>query len=466
MLCLYSTVQVTRSTEEDDRHAKTVQKSFQQLLLFLSSSLAGLLIHFCHQSGTFGFSLESNHQHRMFATVDESANERTPFLTTTRAERNPTNHCRRWIGFALLSFSLFFLALVLVYANRNCSTAIVSDDDSDNYFGISAAIQGGVWYNIENENDGKPTTNIDALFKNFCHQFGKTYDSDDEYNRRREIFRNNIEQIERHNNDLDEYGNPKHGWTMGTNRFADMLPEEIPKGFRKSSLHGKHAHATFSETSSKAFSLMVPSANVRRRKLLSALPEFVDWRTSTPPVTTPVKDQGMCGSCWAFAATAVLESYVAISTGKLLSLSPQELVSCAPNPDRCGGTGGCSGSTGELAYDYVSKHGMVTEWADGYTSYHGKTGNCTLKNGRNGFLQGARASVAGFSSLPSNSYDSLMYAVATFGPVVVSVAANSWGLYKGGVFDDSDLTKHYDINHAVVLEGYVRACARSSCRSL
>ena len=172
-------------------------------------------------------------------------------------------------------------------------------------------------------------------------------------------------------------------------------------------------------------------------------------------------------------------------------------MSCTLNPNNCGGTGGCSGSTGEIAFDYVAKHGVVTEWENGYTSYNGNSGTCTLNfpnkvevqnhddddddndgnssssdsndtdtdgttvilgpTGTNdGYLVGAVASIVGFSSLPSNSYDSLMYTIAMLGPVVVSVAANHWGMYQSGIFDDSNTTSygdHYDINHAVVLEG-------------
>jgi len=201
----------------------------------------------------------------------------------------------------------------------------------------------------------------------------------------------------------------------------------------------------------------------------------LDWRDHTTkqgsPVTTPVKNQGGCGSCWAFAAASVLESHLALATNTLFSISPQSWVSCAPNPNNCGGTGGCMGSTIELAYDHVTKHGVVEEWGYGYTSYSGDSGKCTLKtsyygaNGstgtnttdlggnKGGYLNGAVASITGFSSLPTNSYDAMMHAIQ-IGPVAISVGANTWGGYSGGIFDDSELTDNYDINHAVVLEGY------------
>jgi len=94
---------------------------------------------------------------------------------------------------------------------------------------------------------------------------------------------------------------------------------------------------------------------------LSALPTNVDWRTQG--VVSAVKDQGRCGSCWAFASTATIESHAALSTGLLFNLSPQQIAACAPNPDQCGGTGNCHGATAEIAFDYVSKsEGLFEEF--------------------------------------------------------------------------------------------------------
>lgn len=67
----------------------------------------------------------------------------------------------------------------------------------------------------------------------------------------------------------------------------------------------------------------------------------VDWRTKN--VVTKVKDQGGCGGCWSFSAAETLESHIAINTGKLFTFSEQEILACTPNPNQCGGTGGCNG---------------------------------------------------------------------------------------------------------------------------
>jgi len=84
---------------------------------------------------------------------------------------------------------------------------------------------------------------------------------------------------------------------------------------------------------------------------MASLPAHVDWREQG--VVTPVKDQGSCGSCWAFASTATVESHAAINSGELRVLSTQQFVSCVANPYACGGSGGCGGAITELAFQYV-----------------------------------------------------------------------------------------------------------------
>jgi len=282
-------------------------------------------------------------------------------------------------------------------------------------------------------------------FEQYVKEFDKEYSSDEEYKQREGIFLQNLASILDHNSNRDS---SQH--YMDINHFADKLDNELPLGYDKSS-HPAWSAATSVERRTLAFD----TEDVKK------LPESVDWRTNGR-VTTAVKNQLHCGSCWAFATTACMESHVAIQTGTLFTLSVQELVSCMPNPNDCGGQGGCAGATAELGYDFIAKHGMVDEWTFGYQSGDGESVTCTLMGNYSSNhlrgeqatkIKGSVASVTGFSNLPTNDYDSLLTAVATMGPVVINVAATGWGLYSGGIYNDKK-GRHRDLNHAVVLEGY------------
>jgi len=140
---------------------------------------------------------------------------------------------------------------------------------------------------------------------------------------------------------------------------------------------------------------------------------------------------------------------VAIATGKLFDLSVNQLAFCAPNPDSCGGTGGCRGSTGELAMDYIVSAGFYQEFQQGYAenAYRGINQNCTIPAGK------PVAAIKGYVELPSNNYTALMNAVATVGPVAVSVDASKWSSYSSGIYS-APLGTSPDIDHLVVLVGY------------
>jgi len=180
---------------------------------------------------------------------------------------------------------------------------------------------------------------------------------------------------------------------------------------------------------------------------VSKLPKHVDWREQN--IVTAVKDQGHCGSCWAFAATAVIESHVAKSTGLLFDLSTQQIAMCSPNLKECGGTGGCEGATAEVAYDYLQNSaGIYQEFQYPYLSYYGEDQACAIP------ATGAPvATISGFTYLPENNYTALMNAIATVGPIAVSVDASVFHSYTSGVFDGCNQAQP-DINHAVTLVGY------------
>ena len=183
-----------------------------------------------------------------------------------------------------------------------------------------------------------------------------------------------------------------------------------------------------------------------------ALPDAWDWRDHG--VVSAAKDQGRCGSCWAFASAEAMESHWALASGHLEDLSIQQILDCTPNPQHCGGTGGCHGSIPQLAFAQIDEQGgLAGEWSYGYTSYSGKDApECAFAPEKLHATSSARGKTATVQ-LPSNQAAPLMQALVKFGPVPVSVDAGSWHLYKGGVWDKCN-QKEPTLDHAVNLVGY------------
>jgi len=180
---------------------------------------------------------------------------------------------------------------------------------------------------------------------------------------------------------------------------------------------------------------------------VNQLPAEVDWRNHK--VVTPVKNQGGCGSCWAFSTAETLESHIAIKTGKLFELSEQQFVSCLTNPKQCGGTGGCQGATPWIGFNYTVHNGGVTSNESyPYTSGTGTVAACEAARVK------PVAKITGYERLPANNYSALMNAVATVGPIAISGAAEPWQFYSHGIFDGRVDHHPYDVDHAIQLVGY------------
>jgi len=270
-------------------------------------------------------------------------------------------------------------------------------------------------------------------FEKFVEDFNLKY-TGSEIETRKSIFVAELERVKLHNSRSNV------GWTEGINKFSAMSTAE-KKSFRGRS----KSHHSAQKKQGLKFLEPLPSNFVM--KSVDELPTGVDWRDAG--IVSPVKDQGYCGSCWAFASTAVIESHVSKASGLTYDLSTEQMAMCAPNPLSCGGTGGCAGSTAELAFEYVaSSKGLVQEYQYPYTSYYGKDAVCSSV-----YSTSPVASITGYVQLPENNYTALMNAVAQVGPIAVSVDASNWSAYKGGIFNGCNQAQP-DIDHAVVLVGY------------
>ena len=132
---------------------------------------------------------------------------------------------------------------------------------------------------------------------------------------------------------------------------------------------------------------------------------------------------------------------VQIATGQLMVFSEQQILSCSKNPLQCGGTGGCSGATQEIAFNYSRDAGLTLE--KDYP-YRGTTGKCDAAKVK------PAAHIKGYVFLPPNNYTALMNAVAAIGPMAISAAAEPWQSYESGVFQGTSA----DVDHAIQLVGY------------
>merc|ERR1711973_213420 len=166
----------------------------------------------------------------------------------------------------------------------------------------------------------------------------------------------------------------------------------------------------------------------------------VDWRQKN--AVTPVKNQGNCGSCWAFSTTGSVEGAAAIASGQLISLSEQQLVDCSKAEHH----GGCNGGLMDYGFQYIEdNHGITTEQDYAYTA---RDGTCNGEKAAHHVV-----TVTDYKDVPRNNPDQLQQAVSQ-GPVSIAIEADKsvFQLYKEGVFSDSGCGTNLD--HGVLVVGY------------
>lgn len=216
-------------------------------------------------------------------------------------------------------------------------------------------------------------------------------------------------------------------YKLKLNKFADLTNHEFRSLYAGSKIrhhrmfHGQRTNGSF------------------MYEHVDRVPASVDWRKKG--AVTPIKDQGQCGSCWAFSTIAAVEGINQIRTKKLVSLSEQALVDCDTSSNQ-----GCNGGLMELAFEFINKKGGITT-EENYP-YKATDGKCNASK----MNSPPKVSIDGHENVPQNNENALLKAVANQ-PVSVAIDAGDMSMqfYSEGVFTGECGT---DLDHGVAAVGY------------
>lgn len=257
----------------------------------------------------------------------------------------------------------------------------------------------------------------DLSFSEWTKTHSKSYASREELMLRRSIYAANVAKVNQHNSE-------GHSWKMAVNKFADLTADEFAARFTGSYRSQEKR-----------------SKNVNLNLLLSKvedLPATVDWTAAG--AVTPIKNQGQCGSCYAFSTTGSTEGINFIKTKTLVSVSEQQIVDCSGAE----GNNGCNGGLMDYGFQFIiNNNGICTEDAYPYQAVQNAcVTTCT-----------PAVTITGFTDVPTNSEQALMTAVAQQ-PVSVAVEADQsvFQFYSSGVMTDPSCGTALD--HGVLAVGY------------
>jgi KDEL-tailed cysteine endopeptidase len=276
---------------------------------------------------------------------------------------------------------------------------------------VGAAVSLGLFVRSQSLQAVAPS---DAAFTSWLAQFKKVYRTPAEKAYRRTVFLKNLQLVRELNK--------AHTYESGLNEFSDMAFEEFK---------AKYTGVNIPENEEKVYAD------------LSGIEQAASVNWVTAGAVNPIKNQGQCGSCWAFSATSAIESANKIAGNALLSLSEQQMVDCAGG---LYGNQGCNGGWMNRAFFYIKTvGGQELETTYPYT---GQDNSCKFKKAN------VKASIKGYTDLPAKDCNALATAVNSR-PVAIAVEVTApFQAYKSGVFSDTTCKQGGQVNHAINVVGY------------
>jgi len=274
----------------------------------------------------------------------------------------------------------------------------------------------------EHESLGHVIDRVYTIWHSYKERFNKTFEDVEAETEHLLAFIATLFRIQNHNQ-LFKAGNVS--FSLSLNHLSDLPSEKYHKlnGYRHVSPNLKESGSIF-----------------RSPLNLKDIPDSIDWRDHG--YVSEVKNQGQCGSCWAFSTTGSLEGQHFRSSGQLVSLSEQQLVDCNAQ------NAGCDGGSYFLAFQYIRDNaGIDTERSYDYVGV--KEPSCLFSSNNVG------ATDTGFSFIPQGDEQALKIAVATQGPISVAIDAShpSFQSYSSGVYFEPECST-LELDHAVLVVGY------------
>merc|ERR1712086_106169 len=187
-------------------------------------------------------------------------------------------------------------------------------------------------------------TEEEMMYMKYVTEYGKSYGTKAEFEFRLDQFKKTLNKMALHNSDNS------HKSTVGHNQFSDWTDAEYKRLLAYKGKQTNNLDAEILDTSN--------------------LEDSVNWVTKGG--VTNVKNQGQCGSCWAFSSTGAIEGSMFLSTGTLQSFSEQQLVDCSTK------NSGCNGGLMDLAFGFAETTGINTE---AQYPYKGRGGTCAAATG-------------------------------------------------------------------------------------
>lgn len=275
-----------------------------------------------------------------------------------------------------------------------------------------------------------PSGLISDEYSAFLAAHGKIYSSDAELRQREKLFMKNMHFV---NNHQRKFRIGKATYSVALNHLADYTPAEMAG--RKGRLR----------TSTKAQPVTNNAARYHSNTYYPEnRPDMVDWRLKG--AVTDVQDQGICGSCWSFGSTGTMEGAYFLKYGKLKVFAQQELMDCSWGH----GNNACDGGEDWRAYDWVMENGGIS-FKENYGPYLMADSYCASTTKQ------ADASIQSYVNITEGCVDCLMDALASVGPISVSIDASHPGLsfYTSGVYSDPECKNGVDdLDHSVLAVGY------------